>query len=85
MGKISLVIYFFLLILLYKLHICPLQMELCYVLLLLAFTAAASSFDWERLRLPLEHIPYYFNNNPQLKDICAEDSTCPYKVSRVVN
>ena len=59
-------------------------MELCYVLLLLVFTAAASSFDWERLRLPLEHIPYYFNNNPQLKDICAEDSTCPYKVSSIV-
>ena len=40
-----------------------------------------ASFEWEELRLPTEHIPYYFTNNPHLKHLCASDDSCPYKVS----
>ncbi|CAH1785030.1 unnamed protein product [Owenia fusiformis] len=34
---------------------------------------------WTGLNLPEEHIPYYFNNNKQLKKLCNEDDQCPYK------
>ena len=30
--------------------------------------------------LPHEHIPYYFLNNPQLKESCQQDDNCSYKV-----
>ena len=36
---------------------------------------------WERLRLPDVHIPYYFNNNLDIKQLCDKDADCPYKAS----
>ncbi|XP_067684976.1 EGF domain-specific O-linked N-acetylglucosamine transferase-like isoform X1 [Haliotis asinina] len=37
--------------------------------------------DWGDLRLPLEHVPYFFRNNPHLEQRCKDDDTCPYKSS----
>ena len=41
----------------------------------------ADCFDWESLDLPDDHLPFYFNNNPDIKQQCEEDSACPFKVS----
>ncbi|ELU12341.1 hypothetical protein CAPTEDRAFT_168806 [Capitella teleta] len=35
---------------------------------------------WNNLRLPTEHIPYFFYNNIILRNECKNDPTCPYKV-----
>ena len=35
---------------------------------------------WQTLKLPEEHIPYFFNNNEDVKLLCEKDSKCPYKV-----
>ena len=42
---------------------------------------------WQSLKLPDEHIPYFFNNNKDMKSLCAKDSKCPYKVRylRIIN
>ncbi|KAK2194258.1 hypothetical protein NP493_1g07044 [Ridgeia piscesae] len=34
---------------------------------------------WQTLKLPDEHIPYFFNNNKDVKSLCEKDSKCPYK------
>ena len=51
----------------------------CFALLLMALHAR--SFEWASLKLPEEHIPYFFTNNPDIRDVCDKDATCPYKVS----
>ena len=35
---------------------------------------------WQNLKLPDEHIPYFFNNNNHLKTMCEIDPNCPHKV-----
>ncbi|XP_055884177.1 EGF domain-specific O-linked N-acetylglucosamine transferase-like isoform X1 [Biomphalaria glabrata] len=37
------------------------------------------AYEWTWLKLPRKHISYHFNTNPQLKTMCAEDISCPYK------
>ncbi|XP_033745660.1 EGF domain-specific O-linked N-acetylglucosamine transferase-like [Pecten maximus] len=37
------------------------------------------SANWTELNLPTEHVPYYFYNNPGIKETCHEDPQCPYK------
>ncbi|XP_067929954.1 EGF domain-specific O-linked N-acetylglucosamine transferase-like [Watersipora subatra] len=37
------------------------------------------SADWASINLHKSHIPYYFNNHPDLKSECLEDPNCPYK------
>ncbi|XP_069142595.1 EGF domain-specific O-linked N-acetylglucosamine transferase-like isoform X1 [Argopecten irradians] len=37
------------------------------------------SANWTSLNLPTEHIPYFFYNNPDIKQSCQEDPNCPYK------
>ena len=36
---------------------------------------------WDRLNLPPEHIPFFFNNHPEIKEKCALDPKCNFKVS----
>lgn len=38
------------------------------------------SYQWSSLNLPEEHIPYFFRNNPDIKQKCEQDSYCPHKV-----
>ena len=35
---------------------------------------------WSDLNLHEDHIPYYFNSNPELGEKCEKDAECPYKV-----
>lgn len=35
--------------------------------------------NWDAVDLPEEHLPYYFNNYPQLVDVCLSQDDCPYK------
>lgn len=35
---------------------------------------------WSDLLLPDEHVPFFFTNNPDIRDKCAADSNCPFKV-----
>ena len=47
----------------------------------LLVAVSQSIFDWTRLNLVENHIPYMFYNQPKLKDACLADESCPYKVS----
>ncbi|XP_076114479.1 EGF domain-specific O-linked N-acetylglucosamine transferase-like [Mytilus galloprovincialis] len=38
-------------------------------------------FSWNTLNLPKEHIPYFFNNNPDIKEECKRDEKCPFQDS----
>ena len=40
----------------------------------------AESINWLDLNLHEDHIPRYFQSHPELKNHCAEDADCPYKV-----
>ncbi|KAK7102557.1 EGF domain-specific O-linked N-acetylglucosamine transferase-like [Littorina saxatilis] len=40
---------------------------------------AATTADWGGLNLPEEHVPYFFHNNPNVREKCSKDHTCPYK------
>lgn len=42
-------------------------------------------FSWNTLNLPKEHIPYFFNNNPDIKEECKRDEKCPFQVSPYFN
>ena len=35
---------------------------------------------WQDLKLPDEHIPYFFKNNIHLRTLCEIDPNCPHKV-----
>lgn len=55
-----------------------------FLLYLLQFTQCTADSDlWTRLRLPDEHIPYYFYNNKHIRGLCSRDPDCPYKVSMI--
>ncbi|XP_046555120.1 EGF domain-specific O-linked N-acetylglucosamine transferase-like [Haliotis rubra] len=47
-------------------------------LLTLVVTVGGAT-DWGDLRLPLEHVPYFFRNNPDIKQRCKDEDACPYK------
>ncbi|XP_060562426.1 EGF domain-specific O-linked N-acetylglucosamine transferase-like isoform X2 [Ruditapes philippinarum] len=47
----------------------------------LLFCLCCHGYNWSELNLPVRHIPYYFNNNPYIKDLCKEDDDCPYKMT----
>ncbi|XP_067684503.1 EGF domain-specific O-linked N-acetylglucosamine transferase-like [Haliotis asinina] len=47
--------------------------------LLTLVATAEGATDWGDLRLPLEHVPYFFRNNPHLEQRCKDEDTCPYK------
>ncbi|RNA43328.1 EGF domain-specific O-linked N-acetylglucosamine transferase [Brachionus plicatilis] len=34
---------------------------------------------WQKLNLPHEHIPYFFNSNPGLRKKCLKEEFCPHK------
>lgn len=36
------------------------------------------------ISLPLEHVPYFLNNNKKLAKQCRSDPLCPFKVSCVL-
>ena len=36
---------------------------------------------WTDLNLPEEHVPYYLHNHPHVREQCAQDEACPYKVT----
>ena len=50
------------------------------VLFLVTCTHGGKANIWQTLKLPDEHIPYFFNNNKDVKSLCEKDSKCPYKV-----
>ncbi len=39
----------------------------------------SQSITWSKLNLPPSHIPFYFNSNQKLKNLCLEDEKCPFK------
>ncbi|XP_071083441.1 EGF domain-specific O-linked N-acetylglucosamine transferase-like [Haliotis cracherodii] len=45
------------------------------------FLTVGGATDWGDLRLPPEHVPYFFGNNPHMKQRCQDEDTCPYKSS----
>lgn len=49
------------------------------ILLLFGFGLCLTKNAWNDLNLPEEHLPYFFTNNPDLKQRCLNDSKCPYK------
>ena len=51
-----------------------------FPLLVVLCVNVADCFDWENLDLPEDHLPFYFNNNPSVKQRCEQDNTCPFKV-----
>lgn len=40
--------------------------------------------DYSRIFLPLEHLPYFLNNNKKVAKQCRSDPRCPFKVSYVL-
>jgi len=34
---------------------------------------------WSKLNLPPSHIPYFFNSNEKLRNLCIQDDKCPFK------
>ncbi|KAL1124387.1 hypothetical protein AAG570_001016 [Ranatra chinensis] len=52
-------------------------MYLVVVLFVLGSAAGFQGFD--RLDLPENHIPYYFNSFPEVADKCRQEDGCPYK------
>lgn len=42
---------------------------------------ACADAEWTDLNLPEEHIPYFLHNNPEVREKCSDDDTCPYKVT----
>ncbi|KAL3852257.1 hypothetical protein ACJMK2_015923 [Sinanodonta woodiana] len=36
-------------------------------------------YNWTKINLYPEHIPAFFNNNPEIKLLCNKTVTCPYK------
>ncbi|KAK3584893.1 hypothetical protein CHS0354_023483 [Potamilus streckersoni] len=38
-------------------------------------------YNWDEIKLYPEHIPFFFNNNPEIKNLCSVNETCPYKVA----
>ena len=40
-----------------------------------------ADFNWDDLNLLDRHIPYVFHHQPELKQQCIEDPSCPFKVS----
>ena len=54
-----------------------------FPLLVLLCVHVADCFDWGSLDLPDDHLPFYFNNNPSVRQLCEEDSACPFKVDKI--
>ncbi|KAK2498384.1 hypothetical protein MC885_006250 [Smutsia gigantea] len=36
-------------------------------------------FNYTSIRLPEEHVPFFFHNNRHIATVCEKDSRCPYK------
>ncbi|XP_071081887.1 EGF domain-specific O-linked N-acetylglucosamine transferase-like [Haliotis cracherodii] len=47
----------------------------------LVLVTVGGAADWGDLRLPPEHVPYFFRNNPHIKQRCQDDEACPYKAA----
>jgi hypothetical protein len=57
-------------------------MNLVFALFSISFISTISVYcskGWNRINLPDEQIPYYFNLKPRMKNKCANDDLCPYK------
>lgn len=39
-----------------------------------------NTYEWSELKLPQEHIPFFFKNNQDLQILCENDETCSLKV-----
>lgn len=49
--------------------------------LILLLISVVSCYDWSSLNLVKTHVPYVLSHQPYLKQLCLEDSSCPYQVS----
>lgn len=49
--------------------------------LILLLIPVISCYDWSSLNLVKTHVPYVLSHQPYLKQLCLEDSSCPYQVS----
>ncbi|KAI3380333.1 hypothetical protein SNEBB_003303 [Seison nebaliae] len=43
------------------------------------FNLVFGHYDWKQINLPPNHLPYFFNNNPNLLEQCRSDQQCPFK------
>ncbi len=41
-------------------------------------SSSSSGSRWTELNIPDEHIPYFFTNNPELREQCRQDADCPF-------
>ena len=51
-----------------------------FPLIVLVCVSVGDCFDWESLDLPEDHIPFFFTNNPSVRQLCEDDDACPFKV-----
>lgn len=38
-------------------------------------------YNWSSLNLPDSHIPFFFTNNPDMRNLCQKDDDCPFKAA----
>ncbi len=53
--------------------------NLVFILFIILIQTIFSAYNWEKLNLPDNHIPYYFFRNSKIKQMCANDDKCPFK------
>ncbi|XP_063282872.1 EGF domain-specific O-linked N-acetylglucosamine transferase [Pelobates fuscus] len=46
---------------------------------LVATNASAPLYDYGKIHLPADHIPYYLHNNRHVATVCKEDPFCPFR------
>ncbi|KAL3852256.1 hypothetical protein ACJMK2_015922 [Sinanodonta woodiana] len=49
------------------------------IVMLLSTALGCYGYNWDKLNLHPEHIPFFFNNNPEIKLLCNQTETCPYR------
>ncbi|XP_071516984.1 EGF domain-specific O-linked N-acetylglucosamine transferase [Panulirus ornatus] len=49
-------------------------------LTVLAVAPGLDSYRWDDVKLPSEHIAFFFNNNPQVAAECRRSASCPFKM-----
>lgn len=52
-----------------------------YLLFTFLVVIGCHGYPWAEINLPLQHMPFFFKNNPHVKELCERDHLCPYKVN----
>lgn len=53
----------------------------CCLLLMILLITGCHGYDWSGINLPLQHVPFFFKNNPSVRELCEKDEQCPHKVN----